>query len=1026
MKIRKTIITIFSEVLLCPKEELEIDAEMASLGVDSILANQIVGIINKKLGTTLNPINIFESITLTKFIQFIERKLPSNNKEIFKLEKDSGKTEENSLKDTDVVIVGMSARLPKSPTIDAYWNNLLTNENCITEGERWKDEASDIKGGFLENIADFDASFFRISPNEAKSMDPQQRILIETVQHTIDNANISVSELQNQNCGVFVTGLPGDYKFEMAKHPEQSFHTFSFLGNAYSSLAGRISYFFDFKGPSISIDTACSSSLTAVHQAYLNIQSNSCSAAIVGGVSVFSTPEIFNFSQQSNMASSIGKCQVFDDNADGFIPSEGAAAIILMKASEAKRLNLKIYGSIEAIECNHDGQSNGLMAPNSKSQEELITKIYKNNKIPLDDVALVESHGTGTKIGDPIEMKGLVGAFTNIDTSYECYLGASKSVIGHTLVCSGLASILKVLLAFQHETIPPAPAIGTKNKMIDFSNFKLNETAIPWPAEKNLAAVSTFGFTGSNSHLLLRKHTQSTDYNSETKTYAFYMAAHTKQSMKAVLKQYKTFVKELPETQLQILSEQLSPLKALFDYRIAIIAKSKSELEKALKEALQRFKKNANSFLVEKQSVTQLAESEQKIIQQWLKKENIRHQQAAFSYAPIALPEYPFDRKSYWITEKTANTLTSKKGSQDSLKVSILLKLKESVADLLGYEIEEIDGDKGLEVYGIDSLSAIKILNNFKELSPQLKPQDLFKFNSLHKLAEEISAGKKPLGDAIQLETKQEKQRESDFKSGKLLAEIKTSTEDQLHWFSTEEKANKILLLPPLNSNPNVWIQQLNFLIKNNYQVYIPLYPGHMNNSFSEMNITSTEIINEIVAFVIDTLVLENIPIVGWSLGGCFAMELAIKYPELVTSMVLISTAASFNQDVFSKTIALQDELESYKGYLDIIFQNKSAVIEKIGAHTNLGILKHYYDYLENFNISQNLSKIATHTLIIYGSEDSVIGEADIRNLETIPNHKTLKFENHGHFIPLTSPRKLNNEIMQFVRENNNQLAFME
>ena len=271
--LKETIVDIFADVLLTNKTELDTNLEMASIGVDSILAAQLATILGRKFKIKLSPIDLFEFVTIDGLISFISEKY----------------SHENSIDSPDdkIVIVGMACRFPEANNKEEYWDNLLAAKNCITEANRWsKKDGETNKGGFLADISLFDASFFRISPNEAVCIDPQQRLLLEVVQHAIDDANITPDDLRKLGCGVFVTSLPGDYKFEMAKYPDKVYSSHSFLGNAFSALSGRISYFYDFKGPSITLDTACSSSLTAIHQAYLNIKAGCCNVAIVDRKSV--------------------------------------------------------------------------------------------------------------------------------------------------------------------------------------------------------------------------------------------------------------------------------------------------------------------------------------------------------------------------------------------------------------------------------------------------------------------------------------------------------------------------------------------------------------------------------------------------------------------------------------------------------------------------------------------------------------------------------------------------------------------
>lgn len=1040
-ELRETIVNIFAEVLLSPVDELDTSHELAGLGIDSILAAQLSKILSKAIGVKISPVELFECITIDNLISYLsEKDIQLSNA----TSEEKVVAEKPTVEQDRIVIVGMACRFPQSENVSAYWKNLLAANNCITKTDRWAQaEAERATGGFLEDISLFDSSFFRISPNEARCMDPQQRILLEVVQHAIEDANVSIETLRNQSCGVFMTGLPGDYKFEMAKQADKVFSTHSFLGNAFSALAGRIAYFYDLKGPAINLDTACSSSLTAIHQACMNIQGNSCKAAIVGGVSVFSTTEMFDFSKQSNMASAQGKCAVFDNNADGFVPSEGAASIVLMSESEARRLNLRVYASIEGIECNHDGQSNGLMAPNSQSQARLIEQAYEKHDLAINELAYVEAHGTGTKLGDPIEMQGLTQAFSNLEEDYKCYLGASKAVIGHTLVCSGLASVIKMLLSFQNKVIPPLPAIETRNEHIDFKNFQLNTSPIPWPAEKPLAAVSAFGFTGSNSHLILKGYDVEPRNESVSNNgpFLFCIAAQSRKSLKLKIEQYTNFVKTLANEDMAILSEQLSFGRENFDLRFAIVAQTKAELIGGLEQLLENSANADATKVIEVQSINLLGMKKSAQLFEWLNKGKISEAYTAFSRTPLTLPAYPFDRQSYWITEKAQVVNLQKERVADSQKSMILQQLKESISDLLGYAPEQIETDKPLQSYGIDSLSAIKLLTSFKKIASELKPQDLFDFESLDVLADEIV--KLGGGDAIENSTAVSSEKrvaspqiasvpkptiQSSIPSAALsnkavyseyqLEEVATKNSSSLKWLATSTGNRAIVLLPPLNTSYLGWAQQLRLMARVGYQIYIPIYPGHMDNAFVAEQFKLETIVNDIYQFVSEDLEQDSVPMLGWSLGGCICMQLANRHPEVIESMTLISSASKFDEDIFDKTIALHSELEAHQDYLEVVLGNDEPIVQKIGAGAKLSVLKHYYDFLESFDLSQQLSNVDVPTLIVAGEKDSVITQKDIDLLRQIPRHEALILKGHGHFIPLTAARVFNKKIAEFVVMN--------
>jgi acyl transferase domain-containing protein/acyl carrier protein len=506
-KILSTLIDIFAEVLLCPKEDLSLDKAYVDMGVDSILAIHITKLIKSKLDIELLSSDLYNFLSINHLAKHLSTYQEHKQSDTF-IETTSnshlGKTTSN-INNEKIAIIGIAGRFPGADNVDQYWQNLINGKNSITTTQRWSHLSNkEYRAGFLNNIENFDAELFNISPKEAILMDPQQRLLMEVTWEALIDAGLSLEDLNGSNCGVFTTSLPGDYKYNLSEKG-QSLNTFSFLGNAVSVLSGRISHFFNLKGPSIYIDTACSSSLIAIDLAIKHLQDLSCDIAIVGASCIFSTPELFDLAEASNLISKSGLCHTFDHKADGFIPAETVGCLVLRRLSDAKKNQQQIYAVIEGHKTNHDGSTNGLMSPNSNSQKELIITTYQKNDIDISKIGYIEAHGTGTAVGDPIETKALTEGFEKLNKNYNSFLGSSKTNIGHALVSSGIASVIKVLLIFKHSTIPPHLHFTALNPQISLGNFKINTVQQNWPADKDLAAISAFGFSGTNAHIVLRK-----------------------------------------------------------------------------------------------------------------------------------------------------------------------------------------------------------------------------------------------------------------------------------------------------------------------------------------------------------------------------------------------------------------------------------------------------------------------------------------------------------------------------------------
>ncbi|MBA4696806.1 MAG: alpha/beta fold hydrolase [Legionella sp.] len=472
-----------------------------------------------------------------------------------------------------IALVGMACRLPDAQTVNEFWQNLLQGRVSTKKKRLWPDGTSSYSG-FLDNPNSFDAAFFNCSPNEAQCMSPQLRQLLEVSYQAIESSGLTIKKLAKLNVGVFCTSLPGDYKNLLAQDTQNAINPYSFSGNAPSAMSGRLSYYYDFHGPSISVDTACSSGLTALHLAQLSIKNGDCDAALVGGASIFSTSEFHRLARASQMLSKDNECAAFDEKADGFVASEAVVCLVLIRESKAQELGLPIYGLIKELKLNHNGLSNGLMAPNAKQQESLIRQTYQQAGLSLKDVALFEAHGTATKLGDSIELRGLADALGEQGGSVS-YLGASKMMIGHCLVCSALASVIKVALSYHYQMIPPNPLFKTRNPLLTIPDgLVINTTAVPWPKGKQYASISAYGFTGSNGHLIMEFVADQTAKAELVPPYSFERVEyHVKKNQERVAKtETQTFEMEACiEVLCEVLSYQankLDPSKSLAELGI--------------------------------------------------------------------------------------------------------------------------------------------------------------------------------------------------------------------------------------------------------------------------------------------------------------------------------------------------------------------------------------------------------------------------------------------------------------------------
>lgn len=421
-----------------------------------------------------------------------------------------------------IAVIGMAGRFPAAPDLDAYWANIAGGRNCVTEvpADRWDgmawydpdparlDRTHCRWGGFVDEADQFDPFFFGLSMREAAVTDPQQRLFLEAAWRALEDGGYAGPAVAGQEVGVFAGAGMGDYLTMMEEagvpRPAQTF-----WGNETSILAARISYILDLRGPAVTLETACSSSLVAIHQACEALRAGTCAMALAGGVFVRHSQRFHIAASNAGMLSPTGRCAAFDDSADGFVPGEGAGVILLKPLSKAIADGDSIHGVIRGSGINQDGRTNGITAPSARSQTDLEVGVYRRFGINPESISYIEAHGTGTRLGDPVEVKALTESFRAFTGKRQfCALGSVKTNIGHAAMAAGVAGVLKVLLMLRHRALPPSLHFAKPNAHIDFaaSPFKVVTDLVPWqPDGPRRAAVSSFGMSGTNAHVVLEE-----------------------------------------------------------------------------------------------------------------------------------------------------------------------------------------------------------------------------------------------------------------------------------------------------------------------------------------------------------------------------------------------------------------------------------------------------------------------------------------------------------------------------------------
>ena len=417
----------------------------------------------------------------------------------------------------DIAIVGMDCRFPQAPDADALWQLLLRGEDGVTEvpADRWRADdycdpeggagkSNTARGGFLSDADVFDHEFFGIAPREAALMDPQQRLLLHAAWRALEDATLDPRSVAGSDTGVFVGVMANEWaNLHMADYagitPQHG------SGNGYFMTANRLSYHLDLKGPSLAVDTACSASLVAVQMACAALREGECDQSLAGGVNLILTPALNIFYTQAGLSAPDGACKPFSGVADGIARGEGVAVLVLRRLADAEADGLPIYAVIEGGAVNSDGRSNGLTAPNRWSQQQVVAEAYEEAGVRPEEISFIEAHGTGTVLGDMIEVKAL-GELHGVERPAPCGIGSIKGNLGHTEGASGIAGLIKVALSLHHGVVPPSRYADQENSRLRLADHGLRLLAEPFelPAGTVHAGVSSFGLGGTNAHVVLR------------------------------------------------------------------------------------------------------------------------------------------------------------------------------------------------------------------------------------------------------------------------------------------------------------------------------------------------------------------------------------------------------------------------------------------------------------------------------------------------------------------------------------------
>nr|AYM54554.1 short-chain dehydrogenase/reductase SDR [Racemicystis crocea] len=593
-----------ARVMSLPVHEVPEGRPLRELGLDSLMAVELRNALSARMGKPLPATLVFDYPTVSALSRHLLEKVQLVEQPRVAALVPAPRP---APREEAIAILGIGCRFPGGARDPESFFRLLEGEvDAIREvpRERWDIDAyydpnpdapgkmTSRWGGFLDGVDLFEPAFFGISPREAVSLDPQQRLLLETTWEALERAGLTAERLLGSDTGVYI-GICGSEYQSLTMSSVDVIDAYSGLGTVPSAIVGRISYWLGIKGPNMAVDTACSSSLVAVHLACQALRTGECSLALAGGVSLILAPEGTVYFSRVRAMSPTGRCHAFSADADGYVRSDGCGVLVLKRLSDAERDGDPILAVIRGSAVNQDGRSQGLTAPNGPSQEAVIRQALSQAGLSPAAVGYVEAHGTGTPLGDPIEVQAL-GAVLGEGRSKDnpVLIGSVKTNIGHTEGAAGAAGLIKAVLALQHGIIPRSLHFEAPNPHIPWSELPVKVAAetTPWPSKGSprVAGVSSFGFSGTNAHIILEEapHRREAEEPKEISSYLLPLSAKSPEALVALARAHQRVLVE-GEARLHDIAFTASARRSHHEQRLAAIGGSKEEIG-AMLEAFTR------------------------------------------------------------------------------------------------------------------------------------------------------------------------------------------------------------------------------------------------------------------------------------------------------------------------------------------------------------------------------------------------------------------------------------------------------
>lgn len=634
------------------------------LGLDSADLLELQAEIETAYGVRLAPLFFFEHDTGARIINYLEGARVE--------QAPISPVQSHSDEDRDIAIVGMSCRLPGG--IEHYtdlWELLADGGSAIgslpDDRWQWPDDFGPAthpgidRGGFVVDADCFEAPLFRVSPNEAKRMDPQQRWILELTWSCLEDAGYSSGAMAGESVGVFIGASGSDYQ-RVLDSDQVSIHAHSGLATSMAIIANRVSYFYDLRGPSVQVDTACSSSMVAVHSAVRALRNGDCDAALVGGVNVLCHPANSIAYYQAGMLSPDGLCKTFDESANGYVRSEGGVVLLLKRLSQALSDGDHVHAVIKGTATNHAGQAGGLTVPSANMQASLVSAALADARVAPSDVSYIEAHGTGTALGDPIEVQGLTKAF--VGSEAPCGLGSIKTNLGHLEAAAGVVGLMKTVLSLQHNTLPGTVHFDELNSRIslDGSPFFVVAESRAWEGQSRMAGVSSFGSGGSNAHVIVAEPPPQPEAVDIAVPPMIVLSAATEELLLKQAERLRAHIagKQLTRAELVALAYTLQVGREPLRERLTLLPADAAELQSLLADVSHGRAGILRGSAKRKDPVSLVDAQYRDLLAAWVDGAVVDWAQLYTEGTPrrVPLPTHVFAKKHYWLDKPARHTWT--------------------------------------------------------------------------------------------------------------------------------------------------------------------------------------------------------------------------------------------------------------------------------------------------------------------------------------------------------------------------------